>query len=146
MKLIPITPDSTNLEQYLTQDFIKQAFEGTQQMYRELGFEPPWVGYVAVENDKAVGVGGFKGKPNHNALEIAYATIPEFENMGYGSSICRHLVDIALDYDQTLRVTARTLPNPSASTRILQKNNFLKLGSVQDPEDGHVWEWEYQQL
>jgi len=46
--------------------------------------------------------------------------------------------------DRSVRITARTLPEKNYSTRILEKNNFVLLGFVTDPEDGEVWEWEYK--
>jgi len=38
-------------------------------------------------------------------------------------------------------VCARTLPQASASTKILEKNGFTLIGTVIDPDDGEVWEW-----
>jgi ribosomal-protein-alanine N-acetyltransferase len=39
-------------------------------------------------------------------------------------------------------VRAHTLPNPNASTRVLTKCGFHRVGEVIDPEDGLVWRWE----
>jgi len=36
------------------------------------------------------------------------------------------------------------LAEENFSTSILRKNNFLLMGVVNDPEDGDVWEWLYQ--
>jgi RimJ/RimL family protein N-acetyltransferase len=38
-------------------------------------------------------------------------------------------------------VTAQTLPEANASTRVLRKLGFVLKGSVIDPEEGPVWEW-----
>ena len=43
------------------------------------------------------------------------------------------------------RVRAHTLPQPSASTRVLTKCGFRHIGAVIDPEDGLVWRWEKYQ-
>jgi [ribosomal protein S5]-alanine N-acetyltransferase len=37
-------------------------------------------------------------------------------------------------------VTAQTLPEDNASTRVLRKLGFVLKGSVIDPEEGTVWE------
>ena len=143
LHLIPISTDENEMQPYIGHQFARDAFETWQKVYPKWGFQLPWVGYFAVQDGQAVGVAGFKGGPKNNTVELAYGTIPEFEGMGYGTAICRLLVETALDSDPGLRVTARTLPMISASTRILEKNNFKKLGMVEDPEDGQVWEWLY---
>jgi [ribosomal protein S5]-alanine N-acetyltransferase len=38
-------------------------------------------------------------------------------------------------------VTAQTLPEESASTRVLRKLGFVLKGLVIDPAAGAVWEW-----
>ncbi len=38
-------------------------------------------------------------------------------------------------------VTAQTLPEENASTRVLRKLGFVLKGSVIDPGEGTVWEW-----
>ena len=35
-----------------------------------------------------------------------------------------------------------TLPEPNASTRILEKTGFKRAGETIDPESGPVWRWE----
>jgi RimJ/RimL family protein N-acetyltransferase len=40
------------------------------------------------------------------------------------------------------RIMARTLPKPTASTRVLKKVGMRLVGDVTDPEDGRLWEWE----
>jgi len=57
--------------------------------------------------------------------------------------MCRLLVELALKTDPNLRITARTLMEENASTKILKKNGFQFVGSVIDPDDGEVWEWVY---
>jgi hypothetical protein len=38
---------------------------------------------------------------------------------------------------------ARTLPEKNFSTRILEKNAFKFMATVNDLDDGEVWEWEF---
>ncbi len=61
-----------------------------------------------------------------------------------GIEICRQLVLLARQANPSVRITARTDAADNYSTRILQKNNFICLGTIQDEEDGEVWEWLYQ--
>ena len=95
-----------------------------------------------MQEDEVIGVGGFKGPPQNNTLEIAYGVAPEKERQGFGSQICQELTKIAINEDLQLRITARTLMEENASTKILKKNGFKFMGIVNDLEDGDVWEWE----
>lgn len=47
----------------------------TAERYGRIGFEPPWVGYVAVVDNRAVGSGAFVGPPKDGVVEIAYYTL-----------------------------------------------------------------------
>jgi hypothetical protein len=51
------------------------------------------------------------------------------------------MVDLSLKTDPLIKITARTFSEQNYSTRILQKNKFICIGTVNDPEDGEVWEW-----
>ena len=111
--------------------------------YKRVGFTPPWIGYYVKLNNELVAAGGFKGKPVNGVVEIAYGTFPNFRQQGIGTAVCKKLVELSLQTDPLVRITARPLPEKNYSTSILEKNNFICLGVVQDPEDGAVWEWEY---
>lgn len=120
-----------------------EVLDMTIKFYARVGYSLPWVGYFAMIDDEIVGSAGFKGRPLQGKVEIAYGTVPAFQNRGIGTEICRLLINIARTTDPGIIVTARTLRKESHSTKILRKNNFAKKGTVIDPEDGKVWEWEY---
>lgn len=61
---------------------------------------------------------------------------------GIATSIARELVAVAKIAAPEITVTAQTLPERNASTRILEKLGFALRGTVVHPEDGEVWEWE----
>ncbi len=109
--------------------------------YEAIGFERPWIGYLARRDGAWVGACGFKGAPKAGRVEIAYFTFPEFEGGGVATSMARALVELALSVNPSPIVTARTLPQEGASTAILRKLGFAKTGTVPDPDDGNVWEW-----
>ncbi len=52
------------------------------------------------------------------------------------------LVGMASQEPRVQRIRAHTLPEPSASTAVLTKAGFERIGTVEDPEDGTVWRWE----
>lgn len=116
----------------------------TLDFYERVGFHPPWIGYYAQAENNLVGAAGFKGPPRDGQVEIAYGIFPAHQGRGMGIEICRQLVLLARQANPSVRITARTDAADNYSTRILQKNNFICLGTIQDEEDGEVWEWLYQ--
>lgn len=106
----------------------------------------PWVhGFAMVHQaiQSAVGKCGFKGPPDSDGVvEIAYGVEPEHEGKGYATEAAAALVGYAFNDGRVRVVRAHTLPESSASARVLTKCGFRKIGEVIDPEDGLVWRWE----
>ncbi|MEL6250806.1 MAG: GNAT family N-acetyltransferase [Bacteroidota bacterium] len=143
MELIPITNRPEQLKDFEDNPEAKAIFNFTQSYYQEIGYTPPWHGYFAKVKGKWVGTAAFKGQPKENQIEIAYGTFERHRKKGVASEMCRKLLEIALRHAPELRITARTLMEENASTKILRKNGFQFAGSVMDLEDGEVWEWVY---
>jgi len=144
VKLIPVNKELEDNQEFAHNPLCKETLSMTIEFFKRIGFVPPWIGYYAELNGQLVGSGAFKGQPMNGKVEIAYGTMELFRNQGIGTKICRTLVELSLKIDPSIRITARTLPENNFSTRILKKNNFVFVGMVNDPEDGDVWEWEYQ--
>jgi RimJ/RimL family protein N-acetyltransferase len=116
--------------------------QATSQLYEAVGFQPPWICYVAQTNDRLVGTCGFKAPPLDGRVEIAYFTFPGLEGKGIATQMARQLLLIAKDAQPDLMVAAQTLPDRSASHRVLEKLGFTCKGPLQHPEDGTVLEWQ----
>ena len=146
MKLVPI-PAQGDVE--LPRDSIPAAARSVlpmiQAVYGKHGFFPPWICYLAVENEQVVGTCGFKAPPQGGRTEVAYFTFAAYEGRGLGTRMAAALIDIAGNADPTVLVAAQTLPEANASTRILTKLGFRRMGEVMHPEDGLVWEWHLEQ-
>ncbi|MEM1027231.1 MAG: GNAT family N-acetyltransferase [Planctomycetota bacterium] len=102
-------------------------------------------GYVVfdTQREQAVGSCGFKAPPNESeTVEIAYFTYPGHAGRGVATAMANHLVALADGQPTVRRVIAHTMPEPSASTRVLEKTGFTRVGEVDDPDDGCVWRWE----
>ena len=119
-----------------------QVIEATTGLYRMVGYEPPWIGYLALENGTCAGTCGFKSPPQNNRVEIAYFTFPGHESRGVATRMATELIRLALNESPDLIVAAQTLPEENASTSILKKLRFHLVGTVEHPEDGLVWEWQ----
>jgi len=106
----------------------------------------PWThgfSLVHLGSDTVVGMCGFKGPPAGNGVvEIAYGVSPEYRGKGYATEAAQALTDYAFNSGKVRVVRAHTLPEPNASTRVLTKCGFRRIGEVIDPEDGLVWRWE----
>ncbi len=144
MILLPIQKTLEENAPFLAIPDCQPGLSATIDFFNRVGYVPPWIGYFAQLNGKPVGGAAFKGKPKDGRVEIAYGTFPSYQRQGIGTEMCRQLVSVALQADPTVKITARTLPEESYSTRILQTNNFVCSGTIWDEEDGDVWEWEYQ--
>ena len=74
--------------------------------------------------------------------EISYGVNPDHQRKGYATEAAQALTAYAFRSGQVRVVWAHTLPEPNASTRVLTKCGFRRVGEVIDPEDGLVWRWE----
>jgi ribosomal-protein-alanine N-acetyltransferase len=106
----------------------------------------PWThgfSLVHVSSDTVVGTCGFKGPPAADGMvEIAYGVSPEYRGKGYATEAAQSLTDYAFSSGKVRVVRAHTRPEPNASTQVLTKCGFRRIGEVIDPEDGLVWRWE----
>jgi ribosomal-protein-alanine N-acetyltransferase len=141
MKLIEISK-AGDVQQIASQsDVLRSVVNATVALYERSGFVPPWIGYVAVKDNTAVGTCGFKSPLAAGRVEMAYFTFPGHEGQGIATAMARQLLQIAQQADANATVIAQTLPEENASTTILKKLGFHFVGPVDHPEDGQVWEW-----
>lgn len=106
----------------------------------------PWMhGFAIVHRASGAVIGscGYKGPPGADGIvEIAYGVDTDHRGRGYATEAARALLAHAFLSDRVRLVWAHTLPQASASTRVLEKCGFGRVGEVMDPEDGQVWRWE----
>jgi|SRR5688572_14221561 len=114
--------------------------------FEQSAFADPWIhGFSLLLPDGTnVGLGSFKGPPTDGVVEIAYAIVPQHQGRGYATAAARAMVDYACQSAEVSMVIAHTLPDGAASQRVLQKAGFRRVGEVMDPEDGLVWQFEFQ--
>jgi len=143
MQLLPILPTIEENKAFAVNPLCDGSLGMTLNFYKRVGYNPPWISYYVEDGGELVGAAAFKGKPVNNTVEIAYGTFEAYQHKGIGGQICRKLVELALQTDPLVIVTAKTLPEVNFSNRLLQKNGFAFTGVVNDPEDGDVWEWRY---
>jgi len=126
-------------------EVVRAVAQQTIALLQRTGASPPWSGYLAADCALGIIVGtcGYTAPPDSDGVvEIAYFTFPANEGRGYASSMARGLVDRAIAAPEVHRICAHTLPEPNASTRILEKCGFAQTGDAMDPDAGPVWRWE----
>ncbi|MEQ1855282.1 MAG: GNAT family N-acetyltransferase [Longimicrobiales bacterium] len=106
--------------------------------------EATWAWYFTgdAETRELVGSCAYKAAPKEGVVEIAYFTYPPFEGRGYATAMARRLIELAMRSPEVRRVIAHTLPEASASTRVLGNAGMVWMGEVTDPDDGPVWRWQ----
>ena len=147
LKLIPQTREDVRASVEQMQPHEKAALSAAWLALLD-GSSPadPWIhGFKLVHCDSGgvVGMCGFKGPPDADGVvEIAYSVNPEHQGKGYATEAAQGLVGYAFCHEPVRVVRAHTLPQTNASTRVLAKCGFRRVGDVIDPEDGLVWRWE----
>jgi len=144
MKLHPIKENLHDNHEFLNHPDCQDTIYLSVAFFKNVGYHHPWIGYYASVNGELVGTAAFKGRPLFGKVEIAYSIFPQYRQRGLGTEICKQLVQLSLETDSSVLITARTLKEENFSTRIRRKNGFHHLGVVNDMDDGEVWEWEYR--
>jgi len=139
LKIIEINVDKS--KEIYSSTNCQLLINSMNEFYQKIGFNKPWVGYFAHNNNQVVGTGGFTGQPKDGKIEIAYWTFKEFEGQGIASFVCKQLITIAKTTDPEIIITAKTAPEHNASTKILQNNGFTFTEITLDDEIGNAWFW-----
>ena len=104
--------------------------------------EGPWGTYLFFDDDGAlVGIGGFKGPPTDDVVEIGYAVSPSRQGRGIATAAVHYFLAQAAR-EGVATVIAHTLAGVNPSTRVLTKTGFVRTTAQHDPEVGEVWRWE----
>jgi ribosomal-protein-alanine N-acetyltransferase len=146
MKLIPLSELGQPIEPI--SDLPKEAIDvgaAYVSLYQSVGYQSPWLGYLALVDGTCVGSCGFKAPPKDNRVEIAYFTFSAFEGKGMATRMAEALLSMSSRAAPQVVVAAQTLPRESSSTTILKKLGFKHVAILQHPEDGEVWEWQLAQ-
>lgn len=122
-------------------EIARSAVESTVEMYARVGWVAPWIGYLAIEEGACVGTCAFTGPPGEGRVEIAYFTFPGQEGRGVATRMAGRLLDLAREAAPGVVVTAHTLREEGASTRILRRLGFVLEGPAEHPRDGPIWIW-----
>jgi [ribosomal protein S5]-alanine N-acetyltransferase len=120
-------------------DFIRSVENGKQSDPWQFGFA-----VIHKSENVLIGMGGYPAPPDSNgAAEIAYAIATAYQGKGYATEVAHVLIDFASRDARVKTLRAHTLARTNASTRVLQKCGFEKVGEAISRENGFkVWCWE----
>jgi RimJ/RimL family protein N-acetyltransferase len=103
-----------------------------------------WLTYLAIHlaDKKLIGTCGFKGKPDSKGnVEIGYEIAASYQLRGLASEAAIALIKHAFSFPQVNSVLAHTLAQVNESGAVLKKAGLQKVGLVEDPDEGTVWQW-----
>ena len=96
MELIKITRNGAPAREVEgLSEVAREAMKSTAEMYRETGYQPPWVGYLAVDGVNCAGTCAFRTPPADGRVEIAYFTFPGYEGRRVATRMAKKLIEIA---------------------------------------------------
>ena len=116
---------------------LKYSFAKLTEDREEIG----WWTYFPIHKleNKLIGSCGYKGKPSESGqVEIGYEIAPDYRNNGFATEIANGLILNAFSDQRVKLILAHTLSEENASMRILRKIGFIKVGEINDPEDGMI--------
>lgn len=126
---------SAELKEALEQTILPNVADKTKDyLYSTL-----WTGISKAEN-KMIGDLCIVGEPNSKGeIEIGYATHDEFQGKGFMTEIVGGIIEWAKKQYIVHAITASTDKTNIASFKVLEKNNFIKIGETET-----LYHWKLQ--
>lgn len=91
-----------------------------------------------------VGLCSLVRAPADGIVTIGYGIAPKHMGKGYASSAVWEIIDWARSDARVLAVAAETNHDNIASHRVLEHNDFVRVGERVDDEDGALICWRYE--
>jgi [ribosomal protein S5]-alanine N-acetyltransferase len=115
---------------------LKEAFEQTilpnvADETKNYLYSTLWTAICTTEN-KMVGDLCIVGEPNDaGEIEIGYGTYDEFQGKGFMTEIVSGIIEWTKNQPAVLAIIASTEKQNTASFKVLEKNNFEKIGETE---------------
>jgi len=129
-------------------DELKEALEqailpNVADLSKNYLYSTIWTAISKAEN-KMVGDICMYGEPNETGeVEIGYGTYNEFQNKGFMTETVKGMLGWLKMQEKVKKVCASTEKTNVASFRVLEKNNFIKVGET---DNLFTWEWRIKKL
>ena len=115
---------------------LKEAFEQTilpnvADKSKNYLYSTLWTGISKAEN-KMIGDLCIVGEPNlEGEIEIGYGTYDEFQGKGFMTEIVGGIIEWTKTQQVVKSIIASTDKTNTASFKVLEKNNFIKIGETE---------------
>lgn len=112
---------------------LKEAFEQTilpnvADKSKNYLYSTLWTAISKIDN-KMIGDLCIVGEPNPDGeIEIGYGVYDEFQNKGFMTEVVRGMIEWAKTQPEIKAIVASTEKINTASFKVLEKNNFIKIG------------------
>lgn len=123
---------------------LKVAFEQTilphvADKTKNYLFSTLWTAILKVENIM-IGDLCIVGEPNSRGeIEIGYGTYEKFQGRGFMTEIVGGIIEWAKTQTKVKSVIASTDKSNISSSKVLEKNNFIKIGETEN-----LWNWKFE--
>ena len=114
----------------------RDVVEGTVVMYDEVGYQPPWVGYLADRDGEVVGACAFMSPPENGQVEVRVESFPEYRARGVGSEMTRQMIRMARNAEPGVAIHIYTEAQEDHTSRKLREMGFDQVSM-----DEAGWRW-----
>lgn len=87
-----------------------------------------------VDNRK-IGTCGLYNREGLEGIDIGFALLPDFENLGYGYESAAKLLDVGINEFQIKRISAITTKENIASQKLIEKLGLKYVNIIKIPDD-----------
>jgi len=127
-----LKPSKGNISPSLQQALEQSILPNVSNKDRDYLYHTLWI-IVSKEFNRIVGDICFVGEPDQEGeIEIGYGIYPEFRARGYMTEAVAGIIEWAKRQEKVKSIFAATAKENIASYSILEKNNFVHIGEVDD--------------
>lgn len=128
---LDLNKTSRTISAELTEAFEKTILPNVADTSKNYLYSTLWTAISKKEN-KMVGDLCIVGEPNPDGeIEIGYGTYDEFQNQGYMTEIVNGIIEWAKSQPIVKSIIASTDKVNAASFKVLEKNNFIRIGETE---------------
>ncbi|MBC7537040.1 MAG: GNAT family N-acetyltransferase [Ferruginibacter sp.] len=128
---LDLNKTSRTISAELTEAFEKTILPNVADTSKNYLYSTLWTAISKKEN-KMVGDLCIVGEPNPDGeIEIGYGTYDEFQNQGYMTEIVNGIIEWAKSQPIVKSIIASSDKVNAASFKVLEKNNFIRIGETE---------------
>jgi len=133
---LKLNPSTKTISPEIKEALLETTLPNVSDYGKNHLFNTLW-GIILKTQSRIIGDICFVGEPDENGeIEIGYKTDKEFRGKGYMTEAVNCLLEWIRVHEDIKSIFAQTAKNNPASSKVLEKNNFKKVG-----EDESLFNW-----